>query len=344
MIMGGVQRLILDEAEEFARRGIEVWLIVFEPIDTQNTLVGEGQIPMERILYIPYNRMRDVRAFFQTVETLRRIKPDVLFTHHWFANTVGRLIALFIGVRSIAFEHSVYDTVKSRRQFFFDWLLQFASIRIIAVSHSVRDSLLTHGIRRHNIIIIHNGIALDRYTQSVAHTPKREFTFIFIGRLIGDKAVDIFLEALEKVSVARAIIVGTGPQEQALREQSVRLGIERRVHFLGARSDVPALLHTADALVLPSYREGFGLVAIEARAAGLPVILSDFSASTEIIENGVQGIIVPRGDVDALARALHTLLEDENLYHRLATAAPKGLDRFSIRRHIDELIAVAQRP
>ena len=342
MIMGGVQRLILDEAEEFARRGTEVWLIVFEPIDTHNTLIRD-QISVDHVLYIPYNRMRDVRAFIQTVQTLRRIKPDVLFTHHWFANTVGRLAALCTGVRSIAFEHSVYDTVKSRRQFLLDWLLQFVSAYIVAVSHSVKDSLLAHGIRQSNVVVIQNGIALHRYASSATHEPRKEFTFIFIGRLIGDKAVDIFLEALARVRGARALIVGTGPEDQALRAQSVRLGMSDRVQFLGARSDVPALLHSADALVLPSYREGFGLVAIEARAAGLPVILSDFPASREIIEDGVQGIIVPRGDADALAGALHSLSADSKLYHQLASASPHGLDRFSIERHVDEIITIAQR-
>lgn len=288
--------------------------------------------------------MRDVRAFSQTVRALRRINPDVLFTHHWFANTVGRLAALLAGVQVIAFEHSVYDAMKSRRQFFLDWLLQFVSAHIVAVSYSVRDSLLAHGIRESRISVIQNGIALRRYTPRVTCEPRKEFTFIFIGRLIGDKAVDVFLEALAKVRDARALIVGAGPEERALKEQSLRLGMSDRVQFLGARSDVPALLHTADALVLPSYREGFGLVAIEARAAGLPVILSDFPASTEVIEDGIQGIIVPRGDVDALAEALRSLSEDVNRYRRLAIAAPKGLERFSIERHIDELIAVAQRP
>jgi glycosyltransferase involved in cell wall biosynthesis len=344
MIIGGIQRLIADEARELTRRGVEVWLIVCEPSDPQNTLVGDTGLPAERVVYVPYRRMRNMRSFMSVVRMLWRVRPDVLFTHHWFANTVGRLAALFAGARVVAFEHSVYDAVKSRRQFIFDWVLQFVSVRVVAVSRSVAESLYRHGILRSRVVVIQNGIDLRPYPQGGAREPQEKFTFIFVGRLIGDKGVDVFLDALSEVPGVQARVVGTGPEERVLKEQGTRLGLDDRVQFLGARSDVPALLHTADALVLPSYREGFGLVAIEARAAGLPVILTDFPASTDIIKDGVQGLIVPRGDVQALAGALRRLSQDRELYARLAASAPQGLDRFSIERHVDELMAFAREP
>jgi glycosyltransferase involved in cell wall biosynthesis len=218
------------------------------------------------------------------------------------------------------------------------------SVRVVAVSSSVAESLYRHGIRRSRVVIIQNGIDLRPYRRGSAREPQEKFTFIFVGRLIGDKGVDIFLDALSEVSGVQARIVGTGPEEFALRERSRRLGVGERVHFLGARTDVSDLFATADALVLPSRREGFGLVIIEARAAGLPVILSDFPAASEIIENGVQGLIVPRGDAHALAGALAKLSQDRRLYRRLAASAPLGLDRFSIERHVGELMAFAQGP
>ncbi len=342
MTVGGIQRLIVDEANELTRRGIEVWLIIFEPINPEDTLAGELRIPSDHLIYIPYARMRNMRSFLQTIRTLRDIKPDILFTHHWFANTVGRLAAFCAGVRSIAFEHSVYDSQKSSKQFFLDWLLQFVSSRVVAVSSSVRDSLVAHGIQSVRIVVIPNGIDLTRYAPAPAEHAPRPFTFMFVGRLIRDKGVDVLLDALAQVPQVALRIVGDGPEATALKKQTERLGLTVRVHFLGERTDVPELLRTADALVLPSRREGFGMVIVEARASGLPVVLSDFPASTELIENDVQGIIVPRDDPAALAEALERLASDPELYRRMALAAPLGLERFSIVRQVDAVLSLAE--
>lgn len=351
MTVGGVSRLIVDEVNEMHRRGISVWLIVFEPEQAGNTLRPECLIPPEQVIYIPFPRMRSIRGMLKLVRCLRVIQLDVVFTHMWFANTVGRFAALWTRVpRVFAFELSVYDSIKTKKQFFLDRLLQYGSSSIIAVSEAVRASLLRHGIHPRKIVVVHNGIDLGRYR---IDTPRKDlrkkfgisensFVYIFVGRLVGDKAVDILLAAIAKVPHVQLLIVGTGPEETALKHQSVQLGLEGRVHFLGSLVDVPELLHTVDALVLPSRREGLPLVVIEARAAGLPVVLTDFSASTEIIENGVQGLIVPRDDSEALAEALRALSEDRELYQRLSAAAPQGLERFSIQRHIDDLMALAK--
>lgn len=353
MTIGGVARLIVGEVNEMHRRGIKVWLVVFEPTDSHNTLISAVHIPAERVIYIPYRRMRSMRGMRALLRCLRAVKPDVVFTHMWFANTAGRVAAWWTRIpRVFAFEHSVYDSVKNRKQFFLDRLLQHCSTAVIAVSDAVRTSLLLHGIEPEKIVVVRNGIDLERYHADVPHNtlraeygiPENAFACIFIGRLISDKAVDVLIGALANVPGMHAYIVGTGPEEDSLKRQSARLGLEERAHFLGARSDIPELLRAADVLVLPSRREGFGLVALEARAAGLPVVLADFPASAEIIDDGVQGLIVPQGDSEALADALRTLSRDTELYNKLAAAAPEGLGRFSIGRHVDELIALAERP
>lgn len=353
MRIGGVARLITDELNEMHRRGIKVWLVVFELSDPQNTLVNAVQIPTEQIVYIRYERMRSVRGMYALVRCLRTIKPDVVFTHMWFANTVGRLAAWWTRVpRVFAFELSVYDLVKNKKQFFLDRLLQYCSTGVIAVSEGVRESLLAHGINPKNIVVVYNAANLKRYRVNTPRKdlrrkfgiPQDSFVCIFVGRLIGDKAVDVLLTALANVPGIRACIVGAGPEEESLKRQSAELGLEGRVQFLGSLVDVPELLHAADLLVLPSRREGLPLVVIEARAAGLPVVLADFPASAEVIDDGVQGLIVPRGDSEALAEALRTLSHDTGLYKKLAAAAPEGLERFSIERHVDQLMALAERP
>ncbi len=353
MVTGGVARLIVDEINELERRGVPVWLIFFERLQAGNTLIDGCSLPSERKIYIPYPRLRSITGMFALVRLLRHIQPDVVFTHMWFANTVGRFAACIAGIPQIyIFEHSEYDTVKSRKQFMLDMLLQHITTRVIAVSDAVKGSLIRHRIYPKKITVIHNGVDLTGYThKEVASSiraelsvPAEAFLYIFVGRLIGDKGVDVLLRALAKLPQdIRLLVAGTGPEAAALQSLSHALGVSDRAYFLGVRNDVSRLLSGSDALVLPSRREGFGLVIIEAHAAGLPVIVTDFKTSSDVVRDGVDGLIVPRDDADALAAAMKKLATDTLFYQELARAAPQDLDDVSIVHNVDALLALARR-
>jgi rhamnosyl/mannosyltransferase len=139
------------------------------------------------------------------------------------------------------------------------------------------------------------------------------------------KGLDVLLRALVRVR-ATLVVVGRGKERFALANLAARLGLSNRVAFLGevAESDRRILLHACDAFVLPSIdnREAFGIAQLEAMACGKPVISSDLPTGVRYVNrHQVTGLLVPPGDVDALATALHRLLGDARLRATLGAAA-----------------------
>lgn len=339
---GGIQRLAVDEANECVRRGHEVWVITFEREAAENSFRDLVRIPADHLIVLPYARMRDVGSFFSLTHLLKRIAPDVLLTHHWFSNTVGRLAGFIARVPNIlSFEHSVYDAMKPKRQFFYDRILQYLSNRIIAVSDTVRDSLVRNGIQPERVSVVPDGIdlsAFPRGTHDTLHTPP---VFLFVGRLVSDKCVDVLLRARAKESPALLRIAGDGPERGTLEALAEELGVKNRVEFLGTRRDISALIADSDCLILPSRREGFGLVLVEALASGIPVIASALPSLWNIVRNGENGLLVPPDDVSALQTAMDTICTDPILFKQLASRAHESAAPYTIERHVDAVFTFA---
>jgi glycogen synthase len=122
---------------------------------------------------------------------------------------------------------------------------------------------------------------------------------------------------------AQVLLVGDGPQRKALEREAKRIGIADRLHFVGflAHEELPAVLAHADLLVLPSIYEELGTVLLEAMQAALPIVASKTGGIPDVIEDGVNGLLVPPGDPEALARAIDRLLADRDLACRLSEGA-----------------------
>ncbi len=136
----------------------------------QTCLLPEG----DRIL-IKFDSPLNIGAWIALVRLLRTRRPDLVLTHLWYSNAIGRIAARLAGIRTVlSFEHNVYDTVKTKKQFFVDRMLQRLSTRSIAVSEPVRDSLIRHGIAPARIVVVENGIDLARYANATATDIRKE--------------------------------------------------------------------------------------------------------------------------------------------------------------------------
>jgi glycogen(starch) synthase len=148
---------------------------------------------------------------------------------------------------------------------------------------------------------------------------------LFVGRLAPQKGVSTLVEAagLLKDPSARILLVGDGPERPKLERDAERLGVDDRLHFVGffAHERLPAVLAHADLLVLPSLYEELGTVLLEAMQAALPIVASRTGGIPDLIEDGVNGMLVPAGDPEALARAIDRLLADRDLARRLSKEA-----------------------
>jgi glycogen(starch) synthase len=145
---------------------------------------------------------------------------------------------------------------------------------------------------------------------------------LFVGRLAPQKGVGTLVEAagLLEDPGAQILLVGDGPERKALERKSERLSVADRLHFVGffAHERLPAVLAHADLLVLPSLYEELGTVLLEAMQAALPIVASKTGGIPDVIEDGVNGLLVPPGDPEALARAIDRVLADRKLARRLS--------------------------
>ena len=152
---GGAERLVIDSIHEMAARGIDARLITVHTEKPDMSFAGELHIGPGRWTVVPFRRVFDVFAMLKLVATLMRMKPRVVITHLWLANTVGRIAAYIAGVtKIITFEHNVYDSIKSPRHFFRDRLLAKFTFRILAPSLAIKKSAERHGISPKKISVV----------------------------------------------------------------------------------------------------------------------------------------------------------------------------------------------
>ena len=177
--------------------------------------------------------------------------------------------------------------------------------------------------------VIYNGLELAR--QSEPRTPRDTGypTVVSIGRLVESKGFDLLLHAWRDVPDGQLWIVGQGPQAANLKQLAYDLGIAHRVHFLGFRSDIPALLEQAQLCVVPSRREGFSYVVAEALVSGVPVIATDVPVANEILP---PSFIVPKAQPVLLAsRIRHALRHLPRVYHEFATVFDFARATFTVQ-------------
>jgi glycosyltransferase involved in cell wall biosynthesis len=170
---------------------------------------------------------------------------------------------------------------------------------------------------------------------------------------VPEKALDILLGAAARVPAATVVLAGDGPERAALEARARELGIADRFKLFGFRRDVPDLMQAIDVMCLPSHREPFGLVYVEAALAEKPVIACNAGGAPEVIADGETGLLVPppcepadaaSRQIHALADAIFTVLDNRSA---AATMGRRGRDmalsRFEWPRYIDDLRAVYDR-
>jgi glycosyltransferase involved in cell wall biosynthesis len=152
-------------------------------------------------------------------------------------------------------------------------------------------------------------------------------TLAFAGRLGPQKALGVALEAVAAVPATTLVIAGDGPDRAALERRAAELGLEARTRFLGSvsRDVVLRLFRAADATLLSSSWENLPHTVLEALAVGSPVIATAVGGVPEVVHDGENGLLVAPNDPDALSAAIARLLEDDDLRHRLADAAPESV-------------------
>jgi glycosyltransferase involved in cell wall biosynthesis len=237
------------------------------------------------------------------------------------------------------------------------WLMEFTD-RVVALSRSHALYLETvEGVDPGRITIIENGIPADEFAgpDESAQTALRnelgiepgENVVTILAALRPEKAHEVFLEAARLLVVSgnspKFLIVGDGPRRGELEVLSAKFGLEGHVRFLGTRGDVAQLLHLSDVLTLPSHPavETLPLSVMEAMAAGVPVVATRVGSLPELIEDGLTGLLIEPGRPDALAQAVHSVLDNPDRARKMAAAAKKAVhDRYSVDSMVERYVSL----
>jgi len=240
------------------------------------------------------------RAAWVAALAHRRRPFPLVFTAH---NLIGRGLPSRLGIPFIGFHCA----------------------RVLAVSPSVADSLAACGIPRTKIQVIPNGIDLTHFDSSeLDRTAARSslaisesaFMVAAAARLSREKGMDTLLAAAGQRTGMTFLIAGDGPLRSALARQA-----PSNAKLLGRLADVRPLLAAADVFVVPSRREGQGVAALEAMAAGVPLVAARVGGLADMLADGETALLVPPDDPDAVAAALSRLQSDARLRRKLVTNA-----------------------
>ena len=302
--------------------------------------------------------LRDLIALFKLVRLLRTLQPEIVHTHTAKAGAIGRIAAwLAGGDRRPIVVHTFHGHVL--RGYFgplgtfafrtLERLLARATTQLVAVSPEVRDDLVSLGIApREKFAVVRLGIELgerihpDR-TRAEARrrlgVAEDRFLVGWVGRMTPVKRVPDVLEGFrllrEQGVDAMLCLVGDGPDREEIEQQAHSLGVIRHCLFVGYQDDVGSWYESFDVLVLPSANEGTPVVAIEALAAGCPVVATRVGGVPDVVEDGVTGFLVEPRDTEALADRLERLARDPELRRKLGGT---GRERVPSRYAVDRLV------
>jgi len=284
-------------------------------------------------LAVPMANDFDLRGIWKLFRALRRLRPHLVHLHTGRATWLGGIAAKLVGIPAIT-TRRMDRTVKTnwRNRFIYNSLVE----RAVAISPAVASCLRRGEVPDEKIVLIYSSI--DPTENRAGRDPQevreeagidRETPLLFLpASLDRRKGIDILLEALRILALRpQALtpslwIAGAGPEEAALRAQIEECQLQDQVSLLGQRDDVPDLLQACDIFVLPSRREGLGIAALEAMAAGKPVIASRVGGLGQAVLNEVTGILVNPEDPEVLADAIERLAHDPVLRQRMGDAGP----------------------
>ena len=308
---------------------------------------------------------QDLKSLWEMWNFLRKEKPQIVHTHTPKAGIIGMLAARLAGVphrlHTVAGLPLMEATgVKRKILNFVEKLTYSSATRVYPNSKGLYDFILQNNFTQSNKLkIIANGssngidttfFSPDQVTELERVTLREKlniqpdnFVFVFVGRIVSDKGINELikafsqLQAVENNEPAGIKLLLVGGLENDLDplnpETLVEINQNKDIISVGFQQDVRSFFAIADALIFPSYREGFPNVVMQAGAMGLPSIVSDINGCNEIIIEGENGLIIPSKNVEKLKEKMLTLAKDKNLYTKL-----KGNSRRMIENRYEQSV------
>lgn len=321
LAVGGAERLLINLANSLDYDRFECYVCCLN-VTPDQALQSELTNLSAPPFVIGSKRFYDPRAALALARYIREKQIDIVHTQLTRGDIIGRIVGRLTGRMVVSTLQNIphqYDRLRADRRWLLRLTARFCTTRLTAVSKQVTEMFIKEwGIPRRRISTIYNAVPIEQFLSIPARRiPKSADdgpVITTLGRLTRQKAQHLLISAakivLEQRPDARFMIVGEGYLLDTLKAQAEALGIADRVIFTGVRRDVANVLAESDIFVLSSLWEGLPLSAGEAMAAARPAVLTDVGGNSELVESGVQGFIVPPENIEALAEALLTLINN----------------------------------
>ena len=325
---------------------------VSSPGEELNALSEKGvrtiEVAMERRISI----ISDIKSLWEMYKVLRNESPYIVHSITPKAGLITMIAAWLcrVPVRIHTFTGLVWPTAKGLKRrilMFTDWLTCTCATHVIPEGEGVKTDLQCHITRKPMKVLGYGnvmGVDMVRFSlrPEIAEAAKslrnrQLFTFLFVGRMVGDKGVNELVDAFGRLHTqnphCRLVLVGKMEEKLDPLKPSTRKTILalNGILAVGAKyaDELIAWYAAADCFVLPSYREGFPNTVLEAGAMSLPCIVTDINGSREIVEDGKNGLVIPSKDASALYEAMLRMMQDDDLRQAMvADARPMIADRF----------------
>lgn len=321
MGVGGVGRQLFELSKSLSDRGHEVEILSLTPIGNfgqkaRSAGISVQSLDVESKLLAPVGVWK-VRRKIQSFD------PDILHAHLYHAIITGRLASIGLDMKMVSTIHNIHNQNPESEQRRDETALRdriysltdFLSDANTFVSDASMERYITAGaVSREKSIRVYNGINLEQFSSSsIATNNSDKFIWVTVGSIEKRKDHRTLLEAVDILCATtnefQVWILGEGGLREELEQLTTKLDIENLVEFKGEVYDVPKYLNKADAFVLSSRWEGFGLVVAEAMACELPVVSTDAGGTSEIIVDGETGLLVDRSNPDELAAKMAMMMD-----------------------------------
>lgn len=311
-------------------------------------------VPMTRNISLK----SDISAIFKLRKLIKKIKPDIVYLHSSKAGAVGRLALLFnFRVKILYNAHGWYFNAKisNKKKLIFAFIekvLAFKTDKIINISEAEYKSAIKYKIApRRKMCTIENGIDFkkfnncDRYrneTRKKYNIKENEIVIGVVGRLSEQKdpitSIEAFNIIKKKYKNTKLLFIGSGELEKDILEFAKKNNIKEEVIITGWVSDVEKYIPALDIAILPSKWEGFGLVIVEYMACNKPIIASHIGGIEDIIQDGVNGLLINCEDKEMLADKIQYVIEDKQITEKIINTNREYRKKYDINGLIDKYL------
>ena len=333
---GGAERYVLLLAKRARQEGHQI-LFLF---GGDGPFISEVKKAGFSYQFLKMKHPFDLVAVVKLAKIIKTEKPDVIHTQFLRENFIAILASkISRGPKIFSTVHRIEP--KNLIQRTFNRIFSRGLVRFIAVSQVAEEYLLEEGINREKIVIIYNGTELSVKRES--RQKHSDLIIGYAGRLSAEKNVPLLLKAVSLIKNTCSFqiqIAGDGPERDFLEQESMKRGLENRVHFLGHIKDLSKKYSEWDILILPSRLEVFPMVLLEAMSYGVPVIASRVGGNQELIKDGISGLLFESDNAEDLAKKIKEFVRDRKLQKTLSLKGRLRAEEFSAGKMAQETFKV----